>query len=43
MVEFTPHPGEEILRDRNWAASSSGQGRCCLLKKWMKPESDQLG
>ena len=20
MVEFTPHPGEEILRDGNWAA-----------------------
>jgi hypothetical protein len=20
MVEFTPHPGEEVLRDGNWAA-----------------------
>jgi hypothetical protein len=20
MVEFTPHPGEEILRDGNWTA-----------------------
>jgi len=20
MVEFTPHPGEEILRDGDWAA-----------------------